>query len=121
MASTKGRHARKRSWFWMWFIGAVMLIWAAILGTARLTSHETSFQRAPDAIIKPEQIPHYRPQAQPSTGPAAAKEVTVTSGQTLWSLARQYCGNGTEDQKIAMENGIKGWVIQPGQKVEVTC
>ena len=113
----RAKHRKRHSRLWAWFLAAVLLLWGGIWASTALSSHYVALQRPPHHSTQPVHVIHL---PQPTLG-ATAKVTTVTQGETLWSIARQYCGNGDEYRKIAIENGISGWVIQPGQKVKVDC
>ena len=68
--------------------------------------------QTPEATVKQEQMPLAEKPAV-----TANKTHTVQSGDTLWSIAKKYYGNGSQYLKIASANpGIKNAnLIYPGQ------
>ena len=115
-----GRHRKKRSWFWTWFLAALIIAWGGIWASSALRPSPAALQRPSHYVTQPVHVIRARP-SQSLKIPTAAIVVTVSQGQTLWSIAHQYCGDGSKYRKIANENMINGWIIQPGQKVKVEC
>ena len=115
-----GRHRRRRSWFWAWFPAALIALWLGIWGSLASGTPHAAFQRPLGAISQPQHIIHPRA-SQPAKSRTAVNELTVTRGETLWDLARKYCGNGNDYKHIMNGNGLKTWLITPGQKIKATC
>jgi nucleoid-associated protein YgaU len=97
-----------------------VLIWSAIFGTLDVTASSPAALQRPSHVIRPEHVIHPHVISQP-TREAPAKVVTVASRMTLWSIARQYCGNGIYYKKIMNANGIRTWMIHPGERIKIAC
>src|SRR5712664_4002647 len=113
-----GSHRKKRSFFWAWFPAVLGMVWLGIWLSLAAQSPQAAFQRPSGVVTQPEHSKPFRT-AQPPTSSTTAKYITVAKGSTLWSIARQYCGNGNDFRKIAAANGIKGWLIKPGKVMKV--
>lgn len=115
-----GTHRKKRSWFWAWFPAVLIVLWLGIWGSLGSSSPKAAFQRPLGITAQPEHVIHPRPFQAPSVG-AAAKDLTVGRGDTLWSIARQQCHDGNDYKNIMKANGLKSWTIKPGQKIRIGC
>lgn len=83
----------------------------------------------------PAHVPVAPAQYVPSSGPSPSQPLVfpapqapvapvakVTPGQTLWLLARKYCGNGIYWKHLAAENRIGyPWVLPIGKMISVDC
>lgn len=115
-----GRHRKTRDWMLLWILLAMILPWAGIGADLALTSSQAAFQPAPVSTTQPKTFVHPAP-SQPSKPVTKANIATVAQGESLWSLAQKYCGNGNDWQKLASANHIQSQVITIGEKITIAC
>lgn len=69
---------------------------------------------------KPTPAPQPKPKPKPTPGPAPSHIYTVHAGDTLWSIAAHFYGNGNQYPRIAAANHISApYVIHPGQRLNI--
>ena len=55
-----------------------------------------------------------------STSAGAGKDYTVQDGDTAWTLAQKFLGNGADYKKILDANGMKeSDTLKPGTKIKI--
>ena len=117
---SKGHHRKQRDWTLAVLIGAIVLLWGAIGVAKALTGPH------PVALQQPVIIHHFirpKPVVSHPVSPPAPKVIvhTVSQGDSLWSIAYQYCHDGSDYKKIIQANNLKSLVIQPGEKMRIEC
>lgn len=71
-------------------------------------------------VQTPKPTPTPVPKPKPKPGPAPAHIYTVHAGDTLYSIAAHFYGNGSQYPRIAAANHIGApYVIHPGQRLNI--
>ncbi len=55
----------------------------------------------------------------PSTPVLQTSMITAMAGQTLWTIAKKYLGDGSKYKDLAAMNGISNSGVKPGQTIKV--
>ncbi|GAA4487920.1 LysM peptidoglycan-binding domain-containing protein [Rhodococcus olei] len=85
-------------------------------GDNAVWSSGTAIEAAPAPAAAPEPAPA----PEPVPAPPAPRTHTVASGESLWVIAEQYYGDGTQYQRIADANGVANPdLINPGQVLTI--
>lgn len=117
-----GRHRGepKSRWGTAIVIGTIVLVlWAAIWGVFAFQSGSPQVMASAE-YTPPPAVP--APQPLPSRAPAPVKLHTAVRGDSLWSVAREECGNGNDWKKVAIANKIWWpWLVKQGKVMIVDC
>jgi len=100
------------------------LVTVGLVSTTIVTAFMIQGNPVPVASVQPSYnptpAPHVFPPVRQQPTPAAST-YTVVAGDTMWSIARKKCGNGTAWVKLQHENSNNPWRITPGQVLTVEC
>lgn len=70
---------------------------------------------SPAVIPQPVVFPPFRQESSPP------RTYTVKAGDTMWSIAREECGNGLAWHKLQALNSNNPWWLSQGQVLKISC